>query len=315
MAARLRLSVVVPVYGCSACLSTLHARIRAALDALDRNAELILVDDGSPDGSWDVLRALSASDPRVRSIRLSRNFGQHAAITAGLAAASGDWVVVMDCDLEDRPEEIPRLLERAFQGFEIVLTRRARSRQSLPRRLAARTYLRVRRRVIGLDVEADHCTLSVLSRKVVDAFLTVRDVDRQYMLIVHWLGFRRTVVEVEQGERPEGQSAYNLSRLAQVAFDGFFFESTTLLRWVVYLGFLVAFAGTVLSVVLLFVFFFADPPSGYTSLAVLLLLIGGFIIASTGVTGLYIGKVFAQVKQRPLYMIEEDTGSAGDGSP
>jgi polyisoprenyl-phosphate glycosyltransferase len=272
--------------------------------------ELVFVDDRSADGSWPVLRELAASDPDVRVVRLSRNFGQHAAITAGLSRASGRWVVVMDCDLEDPPEEIPRLLATAREGFDVVLSRRSNTRRGWIRRNAAHVYLRVRRAFIGLDVDPDYCTLSVLSRRVVDAFLSVRDVYRQYGLIIHWLGFERAVVDVEQGTRPAGRSAYTFRGLVKLAVDGFFFETTVLLSWIVYLGFMLALLGGVLAAVFVAVYFAAsNPPSGFTSLAVLLLVVGGFIIISTGVTGLYVGKIFEQVKKRPLFVVAERTDS------
>jgi polyisoprenyl-phosphate glycosyltransferase len=272
----------------------------------------VFVDDRSTDGSWEALRELAASDPDVRLVRLSRNFGQHAAITAGLSKASGRWVVVLDCDLEDPPEEIPRLISTAREGYDLVLSRRASGRRGWIRQRAARAYFRLRRTFIRLDVEADYCTLSVLSRRVVDAFLSVRDVHRQYMLILHWVGFRRAVVEVEQGERPVGGSAYTFRSLVRVALDGFFFETTVLLSWIVYLGFGLAFLGALLAAVFVAVYFVAsNPPDGFTSLAVLILVVGGFIIVSTGVTGLYVGRIFEQVKKRPLFLVAERTDGPG----
>jgi len=245
-------------------------------------------------------------------VRLSRRFGQHAAITAGLSKASGRWVVVMDCDLEDPPEEIPRLLATAREGYDVVLSRRSSERRSRFRRLAARAYFRVRRTFIRLDVDPDYCTLSVLSRRVVDSFLSVHDVYRQYMLILHWLGFERAVVDVEQGERPAGRSTHTFRSVVKLALDGFFLETTVLLSWIVYLGFVLALLGGVLAAVFVAVYFSAsNPPSGFTSLAVLLLLVGGFIIISTGVTGLYVGKIFEQVKKRPLFVVAERTDGAG----
>ena len=263
------------------------------------------VDDRSRDGVWEILRSLAARDSAVRALRLSRNFGQHAAITAGLSRASGEWVAVLDCDLEDPPEEIPRLLEKAREGYDVVLSRRARPRRRGLRRLASRLYFRARRRLMGVDVDPDYCTLSVLSRSVVQSFLAVRDRHRQYMLILHWLGFRRAVVEVEQGIRPSGKSGYSLRELVRVAVDGFFFETTVLLHWIVYLGFAVALAGVGLALYFIVSYAAHGSVPGFTSLAVLMLVVGGFIIVSTGVTGLYIGKIFEQMKKRPLFVISE----------
>jgi len=304
------LSVVVPVYGCGEGLRLLHERLRRALETITPDYELVFVDDRSLDGAWGALRELAAVDPAVRIFRLSRNFGQHAAITAGLARSSGRWVVVMDCDLQDPPEDIPRLYAKAQEGYDLVLARRKSSTQSRMRRFAATTYFRARSFFMRLDVDPHYATLSILNRKVVRAFLDVRDVDRQYMLILHWLGFDRAVIDIEPADRAAGKSSYTFRDLVRVAVDGFFFETTILLRWIVYLGFAIAFAGVALAAFFVVSYFVFDPLSGYTSLAVLFLLIGGFIIISTGVTGLYIGKIFGQVKSRPLYIVDEEVAGA-----
>jgi dolichol-phosphate mannosyltransferase len=298
------------VYGCGDCLRQLHDRVRASVERVTADYELVYVDDRSRDGAWEILRSLAASDRSVRALRLSRNFGQHAAITAGLSRASGRWVVVLDCDLEDPPEEIPRLVAKAREGYDLVLSRRARARRGGLRRLASRLYFRLRRGLMGVDVDPDYCTLSVLSQDVVRSFLSIGDRYRQYMLILHWLGYRRAVVDVEQGERAAGRSAYTLRELIRVGVDGFFFETTALLNWIVFLGFAVALAGAGLATFFLVSYFVLEPLPGFTSLAVLILLVGGFIIISTGVTGLYIGKIFDQVKQRPLFVISESATDA-----
>ena len=303
---RCEVSVVVPVYGCAGCLVALHDRVAAVLGAADW--ELVLVDDCSPDAAWSILEELSENDGRVRAIRLSRNFGQHAAITAGLAEARGDWVVVMDCDLQDPPEEIPRLLAAAGEGYDVVLTKRDfRRQQSWYRRLAGRGYIRARNMLLGQSISSEYSTLSVISRGVVDAFLSLGDHDRHYMMILHWLGFRRTVVPLRRQERYEGRSSYTLGKLIEVAVDGMFFQTTRLLRWIVMFGFLVATCGVILAAVLIVFYFTSHPLPGFTALAVLTLLVGGFIIVSTGVIGLYVGKIFEQVKGRPLYVVERRT--------
>jgi dolichol-phosphate mannosyltransferase len=143
----------------------------------------------------------------------------------------------------------------------------------------------------------------MLSRKVVEAFLTVQDRDRQYMLIVHWLGFEHGVIETPRTDRHAGESSYTWKNLIRLGLDGMFFQTTVLLRWIVYLGFAIAFIGAVLAALIVYAYFVSNPLSGWTSVAVLTLLIGGFIIVSTGISALYVGKVFEQVKGRPLYVI------------
>jgi polyisoprenyl-phosphate glycosyltransferase len=303
--AEIEVSVVVPVYGCAGCIEELHRRLTSALGTLRDRYELVLVDDRSPDGSWESLRALAARDPAVRSVRLSRNFGQHAAITAGLAESRGRWAVVMDCDLEEQPEDIPRLYAKAQEGFEIVLARRKIRHHSWLRRRAARLYFRLMNLFLKTNIDGQYGTFSIVSRKVIDSYLSVQDKGRHYLFILHWLGYEQTSIDVEQAPRKNERSSYTFTSLVRHAVDGIFFQTTVLLRWIVYLGFLVALLGLALAAALVLLAILVNPPPGWTSLAVLLLLVGGFIIMSTGVTGLYIGKIFDQVKGRPLYVVDE----------
>jgi len=300
------LAVVVPVYGCRPCLTSLQERLTSVLSAMGVSYEILYVDDRSPDGAWDVLAELTRSDRRVRAIRLSRNFGQHAAITAGLERSRSHWAVVMDCDLQDPPEAIPALYAKASEGFDIVLARRVGRRHSVFRRLGARLYFFGLNVFSGTRLQGEYGALSIVSRKVVDAFVQLKDVDRHYLLILHWLGFRRASIDVEHAERHEGRSSYTLSKLVAHAFDGVVFQTTKLLRWIVYAGFAVALTGALLAGFFVYSWALRDPYPGWTSLAVLLLLLSGFIIVSLGVTGLYVGKIFGQVKQRPLYVVDED---------
>jgi polyisoprenyl-phosphate glycosyltransferase len=298
------LSVVVPVYGCADCLAALHDRLTRSIAEITDRYELVFVDDRSVDDGWAALRRLARSDAHVRAFRLSRNFGQDAAITAGLAQARGRWAVVMDCDLQEAPEDIPRMWAAAGEGYDLVRTIRRGWRHSAFRRWTSRIY---RRLTIETDVRPDYSNLSLLSRPVIDAFLRLRDRDREFMIALDWLGFDSTAIEIDHHERHAGESGYTLKRLVNVALDGMFFRSTVLLRLVVLLGFLVAFAGIVLATFEI-VDYFIEPQKtvpGYTSLAVLLLLLAGFIIVSVGVVGLYVGRIFEQAKNRPLFLIDE----------
>jgi polyisoprenyl-phosphate glycosyltransferase len=307
-----QLSVVVPVYGCADCLVALHDRLTRSVSPITERYELVFVDDRSLDDGWGVLQRLAREDERVRAFRLSRNFGQDAAITAGLAECTGEWAVVMDCDLQEAPEDIPRLWAAAGEGYDVVRTIRRGWRHSAFRRWASRVY---RRLTLETDVRPDYSNLSLLSRRVVDAFLRLRDRDREYMIALDWLGFDSTAIEIEHHERHAGRSGYTFERLVKVALDGMFFRSTVLLRLVVLLGFLVALAGVVVAIFEV-VDYFAEPEKsvpGYTSLAVLVLVLAGFIIVSVGVVGLYVGRIFEQVKNRPLFLID-DHAEGPDGA-
>jgi dolichol-phosphate mannosyltransferase len=289
-------------------LRELHRRICESVEPLTPDFELLLVDDGSPDHAWDEVRSISSLDPRVCGLRLSRNFGQHAAITAGLAASRGRWVVVMDCDLQDPPEEIPRLYAKALEGYDVVLSRREERVESLPRRLAASAYFRVHNMLARGNLHTNYTNLSVISRKVVDSFLALRDHDRQYLLILHWLGFRRAELDVRQSERYTGRSSYSFRQLVKVAIDGLFFQSTVLLRWVIYLGFLLALGGLALAGYALLSWISGNQLPSWTALPMFGLFLAAFIIISGGVTGLYVGKIFDQVKGRPLFVVDEIVG-------
>lgn len=302
------ISVVVPVYGCRECLQELHRRLGAVLGELGTTYELIFVDDRGEDGSFEILRELAQADPAVRVIRLSRNFGQHRAITAGLAEAFGRWVVVTDCDLEDPPEEIPRLYAKAHEGYDFVLSRRRQRQQTAFRRFGARIYRWLANRLAGAEVDPEYTNLSIVSQEVVEELRRFRDQDRQYLLMLLWLGFDHATIEVAQNPRFAGSSSYSFSELIRVAADGIFFQTTRLLRWIVYVGFILATLGVLLALLIVYAYTQRNPPAGWTSLAVLLLLIGGFIIASTGVMGLYVGKIFNQAKDRPLYVIQQRIG-------
>jgi dolichol-phosphate mannosyltransferase len=310
----LRISIVVPVYGCADCLAALHSGLLRELSGLvDDEYEIVFVDDGSRDGAWPLLERIAANDRHVVALQLSRNFGQHAAITAGLAESRGDWVVVMDCDLQHPPEELPRLYRTATEGgYDIVFTRRRGGGHSLFRRAASWTYFTLMNRMIGLEMTTELSNYSVVSRQVVDEFLRVGDRERQYLMILHWLGFRTATIEFDHQERYAGRSAYSLLSLIRFALDGLFFQTTVLLRWIVYLGFVISGAGVGLAIYLV-VHHLVSPRTypGWTSLVVLLLLLAGFIIVSTGVSALYVGKIFGQVKSRPLYVVAHRRGGSG----
>jgi polyisoprenyl-phosphate glycosyltransferase len=298
------LSIVVPVYGCRDCLNELHEQLTSAIRSITSSYEIVFVDDRSTDGAWPVLEKLAADDHRVKGVRLSRNFGQHAAITAGLGNSRGNWTVVMDCDLQDPPEAIPRLYARAKEGFDLVLARRKQRTHSAFRLALARIYFKLLNAFMGTNIDGAYGTFSILSRKVVDAYLSLGDRDRHYLFVLYWLGFEHGTIEVDHRERGAGKSSYTLGRLLRHAVGGVFFQTTNLLLYIVYLGFMVAGVGLLGALYIVYVWVVAHPPAGFTSLAVLILVIGGFIITSTGVTGLYIGRVFQQVKGRPLYVVD-----------
>jgi glycosyltransferase involved in cell wall biosynthesis len=307
--AGLDVSVVVPVYGCRGCLEALTDRSAAALADLPGGFEVVLVDDRSVDGSWVRARELAATRPWLRTLRLSRNFGQHAAVSAGLAHCRGGHVVVMDCDLQDPPEAIPALLAKAREGYDVVLARRGRRPDRLRRRLAKKAYYRLVRMIGRVDVDPGVGNFSVISRKVVDAFQQVGELNRQYLLILYWLGFERAIVDVPSQERHSGSSSYTLRQLFQVALDGLFFQTTVLLGVIVVAGLSVAALGLLGALAIVVLHFFQSAPTGWASLATLTLVLGGTILASVGIAAMYCGRIFEQVKGRPLYVVDDEAES------
>ncbi len=298
------ISVVVAVYGCRDCLEHLHDRLTATLSALVPSYEIILVDDRSKDEAWPSIERMVEHDPSVRGVRLSRNFGQHAAITAGLSQARGEWVVVIDCDLQDPPEKIPELYAKALDGHDVVFGRRTHKPTGPLRRLLGSLYFRCLAVLTGTDIEGQYGTFSIISRKVARAFLDMNDQDRHYLMVLTWLGFDAAAVDYEPAVRYRGRSSYSLSQLIAHAFDGVFFQTTVLLRWIVYLGFCLASLGGALAVYLLAERILGNAYPGWTSIVVLTLVLCGFIILSTGITGLFIGKVFEQARGRPIFVVD-----------
>ena len=301
----IELSVVVPVYGCEGCLGALHERLTRTMAQVTERYELVFIDDRSVDDGWGVLQRLARRDPRVRAFRLSRNFGEAAAVTAGLDKARGAWAVVMDCDLQEAPEDIPRLWAAAGEGYDLVRTTRKQWRHSRFRRWTSRIYRNLTQET---SARANYSSMSLLSRRVIDAFLRLNDRDREYMILLDWLGFDSNTVEIEHQERQGGESSYVWQRLVRIALDGMFFRSTVLLRLVVLVGFVIALIGFAVAAYEL-IDYFVEPAKrfpGFTSLAVLLLVLTGVIIFSVGIVGLYVGRVFEQVKHRPLFLIDEE---------
>ncbi len=303
------LSVVIPVYQCEPCLPELHRRLTAVLGGLVERYEIVFVEDGGADGSWDVVAELARTDPHVRAYQLSRNFGQQAAITAGLAQCRGDWAVVMDGDLQDPPEVIPELFAAGQQGLDIVFARRKGKKQAPWRRLMARSYFRLRSLITGIPGDAAYGSFSLIGRPVIDGFLQVQDRDRHYLGILTWLGYRTGAIDYAQADRYAGASSYSWRGLMSLAADGLFFQTTALLRGIVYLGFAVSAAGIVLAAYRVYLYFaVGSGQPGWTTLVVLNLVLGGLILTSTGIAALYIGRVFNQVKGRPLYVVRRSIG-------
>jgi polyisoprenyl-phosphate glycosyltransferase len=307
------ISVVIPTYGAEQCLRALHSRLTAVLSGLvSQRYEIVFIEDCSPDRSWSVLQEISAGDERVRICRLSRNFGQQMAITAGLSRARGNWIVVMDCDLQDPPEEIPRLYAEALNGHQIVLARRQERKHSAFRRWTNQAYFGLLSWFSGVQMSGQHGSFSIIARAVRDAFMQFSEGNRHYLLILFWLGFDWVSIDYEHGQRYAGKSSYNLVTLLKHAVSGIFFQTTVLLRLILTLGFGVSAVAVLVAIWTVVQYFMHGALPGWSSLTVLVLGLGGCILVCQGITGLYIGEVFNEVKRRPLFLIAQEHCSAAD---
>lgn len=300
------ISVVSPVYRAEALIAELVRRTVASVSTLTADFEVILVDDRSPDDSWERLHRAAASDPRIRAIRLSRNFGQHKAITAGLTHCRGEWVVVMDCDLQDQPEEIPQLFAKAQEGYDLVFARRVERQDTFLKRFFSRAFYRVLSYLTETHQDPAIANFGIYHRKVVQAVLAMKDSIRYFPTMVRWVGFRIAAVPVEHAGRGGGTSSYNFRRLTHLALDIMLSYSDKPLRLAVKLGLAVSSLAFLLAMIMLVRFLRGEiGVLGYTSLIISIWLFSGIIISVLGMVGLYIGKTFEQVKERPLFLIDE----------
>lgn len=310
------ISVVSPVFGCRGCLEELVDRVARVLQAQPCVFEIVLVDDGSPDGAWARIGELARTRPWLRGIRLARNFGQHYAIAAGIEHARGDVVAVMDCDLQDVPEEIPRLLAALRDDTEVVFAQRGQRQDNPFKRLASWAFFRVLSWMTGVRQDHSTANFGVYSRKVIDAVNAMPERERCFPLMVKWTGFNSVTVPVAHASRSEGRSGYSFKRLLRLAMSIILSYSDKPLRLVVRIGLafaLVAFAIAALSVIR---FLQGDiQVAGFTSIVASIWLVGGMTIFCLGILGLYLGRLFVDAKARPYYLVAERIGGGAEPMP
>ena len=301
------ISFIVPFYKSKATVRLLYEKL-CALSPLLRGEplEFVFVEDCGEDGSWEILQEIAQTDSRVKAIQFSRNFGQHYAITAGLDLCSGDWAVVMDCDLQDRPEEIPRLYEKALEGYDVVFSRRGKRMHSFGKKLASKSFWFALNWLSGMKLDPEIGSLTVFSRKVVDAYCSMRESLRCLGGHLAWLGFSTAYIDVEHAERHSGKSSYSLKKLFSLATNIIVVYSDRPLRFSINAGFLMAFLSFCFASLLTYrKLVLGIPVDGWTSIMVSMWFLGGLIIANLGIIGIYLGKVFDEAKKRPLYVISK----------
>jgi len=300
------ISIVSPVYRGEKMVGELVRRCKASLGTITQDYEIVLVNDASPDASWETILRECSDDGRVKGIDLSRNFGQHYAITAGLHFARGEWVVVMDCDLQDRPEEIPHLYRKAQEGFDIVCARRVHRKDGMAKRLSSRLFHLVFRLMSGLSTDRTIANFGIFNYRVIREFDKMPERARAFQTLVNCLGFRRTAIDVEHAARAVGKSSYSLGKLLGLASDVIISNSNRPLAFAVGLGFAMSAISFFLALynVLAKCSGIIQVP-GYTTTVFSIWFVGGLLLFVMGISGLYIGKIFDQVKGRPLYVVRE----------
>jgi glycosyltransferase involved in cell wall biosynthesis len=303
-------SIVIPVFGSTAVLDELVSRLNAVLDGHTKNGEIILVEDGGPEENWIAIATLARTVESVIGVRLSRNFGQQEAIAAGIAEAAGDVVIVMDCDLQDPPECIPRLLAALDDGADIAIGSRVVESAGVLRNALNHGYYWMLSKLSGYQIDPQQGTFSAVRRSVADAYLSLGDLDRPYRLILDWLGFNVTRVSFERKGRQDGQSTYSLLRLLKFAMSGVVFQSTRLLYVSIVAGVTTSAAAFLLGIYFIGRAFLGNPPDGWASSIVVTLLLGGIVLLAIGMLGIYIGKIFEQTRGRPMYIVRARTGRA-----
>ena len=301
-----QISIVSPVYRGEKMVGELVRRNVESVSTITDDYEIILVNDASPDKSWDEIVKQCTINPKVKGINLSRNFGQHYAITAGLHYAKGDWVVVMDCDLQDRPEEIPNLYKKAQEGFDIVYARRVFRKDKFFKRLSSTLFHGVYNWLSGLKTDKTIANFGIYKRCVIDEYNRMPEMARSFTSLVKYLGFKDTAIDVEHANRAEGRSSYNLYKLFKLSFDVIVSNSNKPLRMAIGLGFgmsVLAFLLALYNLIAKWVGIIIVP--GYTTTVFSIWFVGGLLLFVIGILGLYIGKIFDQVKGRQLFIVRD----------
>lgn len=300
------ISIVIPLYRCDKAVKELTDRICSTLGAQKLSFEIIYVNDASPSADWEAVTQIAQENTRVKGLNLSRNFGQHYAITAGLNYASGDWVVVMDGDLQDQPEDIPLLYNKAQEGFDIVLARRVERQHSLLKRTGSKWFYKTLAYLTDTEQNAEIANFGIYRKNVIAAILSMKDKTRYFPTMVRWVGFKRTEIGVNHAARKEGKSSYNLKALLNLALNTILSFSDKPLRLTVKAGIFISFAAFIFAAVTFIRALTGHiVVSGYSSMIISIWLLSGVIITLIGMLGLYIGKIFDQVKDRPTYLVAE----------
>jgi dolichol-phosphate mannosyltransferase len=300
------ISVVSPVYRAENLVEKLVVEVEKSVRQITSDFEIILVEDGSPDRSWEKMQAVSAQNARVVSVKLSRNFGQHYAITAGLSIARGEWIVVMDCDLQDVPAEIPRLFSKANEGFDLVFAQRIERQDGFLKKISSKIFYFIFSYLTESRQDATIANFGIYNRKVIGAMLSMHDHIRYFPTMSQWVGFRKGYLPVVHAAREDGKSSYSFRKLLELAFNNMIAFSDKPLRLVVKLGLGISIFSIFIGIFNLVKYFRGEiMMPGYASLIVSIWFLAGITIFILGIIGIYIGKTFEKVKNRPTFIIDQ----------
>ncbi len=314
MDSRMHFSVVIPIHNEEENLSELYGRLRPILEDLcdkeghPRNSwEIIMADDGSTDQSWQIIKELHKNDKRVKGVSFSRNFGHHIAITAGIGFAKGDAVILMDGDLQDPPEEIPKLYAKFKEGFDLVYGIRKERHDPLLKKVTSYLFWWILRKFTGVNMPQGQTMLRILSRRLVDVLKDMKEYARFIHGMMAWAGFNVATVEVEHNARIKGKSKYNIPRLFKLAFHAVTSFSTVPLRLAIYTGLLTSFISFMAGLYFIYKkIVYNIPVLGYSSIIVSIFFVGGIQLLMLGIFGEYLGRTYQETQRRPLFILKEN---------
>lgn len=301
-----KIAVVIPVYYGEKSLPELVNRLEAVFFQLDVDYEIVLVNDASPDHSWSTIRQLQSQNKKVTGINFSRNFGQHYAISAGLREANADWIVVMDCDLQDVPEEIIHLYKKTKEGFEVVLAQRLQRQDYFLKRFSSKVFYAVLSYLSGIKYDSSIANFGIYKNTVIHEINNLPEKNKYFPTMVKWVGFRQTAIPVRHDDRKYGKTSYSFKKLLHLSLDIALSYSDKPLRLAIKLGMLITLSSIVFTLFQIYRWYNNEiEVLGYTSIIISIWFLSGIIIFVSGIVGLYVGKIFENVKNRPTYIIKE----------
>jgi dolichol-phosphate mannosyltransferase len=304
---QIHISVVSPVYRAEKIVNELVRQLHENLSKITNDYEIILVNDASPDESWIAITKECEKDIRVKGINLSRNFGQHYAITAGLSYVKGDWIIVMDCDLQDRPDEISNLYNKAQEGWDIVYARRVARQDKFIKRFSSSCFHKIYSYLSGIETDKSIANFGIYHSKVIAEYNKMKEYARSFGTLIKYLGFQSCTVDVKHATRFEGGSSYTFAKLLHLAMDVTLSNSNKPLKLTVKTGFFLSIFSFLLAIYNVIAYYTGFiQVAGFTTTIFSVWFVGGLILFVLGVMGLYIGRIFDQVKERQLFVVRDE---------